>query len=160
MQQCSCEQYSTEIVDKILYRIHQEINKVTQKHTEALHLFMFSKYHLVQELGQIQTKWEASNNVAERFNSEANRGKMWNNFNASCRNLSDFQLIIEQLKNELKKGLELGISAFSAEQLGSKTKNSGVFDAEKEIDSHYSKRPENTVLPVHGVRCKFTYNEQ
>ena len=57
---------------------------------------------------------------------------MWQNFNASCRNLSDFQLIIEQLKNELKKGFELGIAAFSAEQLGARTRNNGIFDADKD----------------------------
>ena len=125
-----CEKYSTEIVDKILYRIHQEINKTTQKHLEALHLFMFVKYHLIQELTRIQSQWESLNNVAERFNSESNREKMWNNFNASCRNLSDFQLILEQLKNELKKGFELGIGEYSAEKIILATRNSGAFDTD------------------------------
>ena len=133
-----CEKYSTEIVDKILYRIHQEINKTTQKHLEALNLFMFVKYHLIQELSRIQTQWESSNNVAERFNSESNREKMWNNFNASCRNLSDFQLILEQLKNELKKGLELGIAEYSAEEICAQTRNSGTFDTD-EIRSEIQK---------------------
>ena len=125
-----CEKYSTEVVDKILYRIHQEINKTTQKHFEALNLFMFVKYHLIQELTRIQTQWETLNNVAERFNSESNREKMWNNFNASCRNLSDFQLILEQLKNELKKGFELGIGEYSAEKIIAVTRNSGAFDTD------------------------------
>ena len=49
-----CEQYSTEIVDKAIYRVHQEINHITQRHLDALHLFMFSKFYLIRELSNIQ----------------------------------------------------------------------------------------------------------
>ena len=87
------------------------------------------------------------NNVAERFNEQTNKEKMWQNFNASCRNLrlifwlrkvfyrktnfilSDFQLIVEQLKNEIRKGLQQGLAAYAAEYVG--TKASSLFDAKK-----------------------------
>ena len=49
-----CEQYSTEIVDKAIYRVHQEINHITQRHLDALHLFMFAKFYLIRELSNIQ----------------------------------------------------------------------------------------------------------
>ena len=155
-----CEQYSTEIVDKAIYRVHQEINHITQRHLDALHLFMFSKFYLIRELSNIQVflqfisvkifgfkeKWEKMNNVAERFNEQTNKEKMWQNFNASCRNLrydliayhlrnnyflifSDFQLIVEQLKNEIRKGLQQGLAAYAAEYVG--TKASNLFDAKK-----------------------------
>ena len=83
------------------------------------------------------------NNVAERFNEQTNKEKMWQNFNASCRNLrlifrlcnafttifSDFQLIVEQLKNEIRKGLQQGLAAYAAEYVG--TKASSLFDTKK-----------------------------
>ena len=92
------------------------------------------------------------NNVAERFNEQTNKEKMWQNFNASCRNLrylnnvtdllrnfmkinqcqyffSDFQLIVEQLKNEIRKGLQQGLAAYAAEYVG--TKASNLFDTKK-----------------------------
>ena len=93
----------------------------------------------------MQEKWEKMNNVAERFNEQANKEKMWQNFNASCRNLrlilwsrdfhyvksffSDFQLIVEQLKNEIRKGLQQGLAAYAAEYVG--TKASSLFDTKK-----------------------------
>ena len=52
-----CEQYSTEIVDKAIYRVHQEINHITQRHLDALHLFMFSKFYLIRELSNIQVRF-------------------------------------------------------------------------------------------------------
>ena len=43
--------------------------------------------------------------------------------------LSDFQLIVEQLKNEIRKGLQQGLAAYAAEYVG--TKASSLFDAKK-----------------------------
>ena len=43
---CNCEKYSTSIVDRVLYKVHKEVNKVTKKHRDALHLYMFAKYYL------------------------------------------------------------------------------------------------------------------
>ena len=42
---------------------------------------------------------------------------------------SDFQLIVEQLKNEIRKGLQQGLAAYAAEYVG--TKASSLFDTKK-----------------------------
>ena len=41
---------------------------------------------------------EKENNVAERFGAKENREKMWQNFAASCQDLTDFQMIQERIK--------------------------------------------------------------
>ena len=134
----SCEKYSSATVDRVLYKVHKDVNKVTKKHRDALRLFSFAKFYLKRELKQIQSKWEKAgfeiqraifqffkdffsllylynhvsifenififepcekeNNVAERFGAKENREKMWQNFAASCQDLTDFQMIQERIK--------------------------------------------------------------
>ena len=128
---CNCEKYSMSVVDRVLYKVHKEVNKVTKKHRDALHLYMFAKYYLKHQLTIIQSKWEAENNITDRFGSVENREKMWLNFSASCKDLTDFQMVQEQLKNEVRKAIEVGFLRFCAEEVEQKTRNCGVFEAEQ-----------------------------
>ena len=71
---------------------------------------VFSQTEIIFEvLTKIQAIWEANNNVAERFGSSNNREKMWQNFIATCQKLTNFQVIMEQLKNELRKAIQHGM---------------------------------------------------
>lgn len=56
---------------------------------------------------------------------------MWLNFSASCKDLTDFQMIQEQLKNEVRKAIGDGFLRFCAEEIEQKTRNSGIFEAEQ-----------------------------
>ena len=93
----SCEKYSDNTLDRVLYKVHKDVNKVTKKHREALRLFSFAKLYLKKELKNIHSKWEKENNVADRFGAKENREKMWQNFAASCQDLTDFQMIQEMI---------------------------------------------------------------
>jgi len=127
----SCEKFSTSVVDKILYKVHQQVNKVTKKHREALLLYIFSKKYTTQSLEKVHAKWEQENNIVERFGSAESKEKMWLNFKASCKDLTEFQMVMEQLKNEMKTALVKGFTEFCAEDVANKTANSNELEAEK-----------------------------
>ena len=67
---------------------------------ELLHFYKShhkEKLYLKKELKDIHSKWEKENNVADRFGAKENREKMWQNFAASCQDLTDFQMIQEMI---------------------------------------------------------------
>ena len=137
--------------------MHKEVNKVTKKHRAALRLYMFAKYYLKVELLRIQSEWEKENNITERFGSKENREKMWLNFSASCKDLTNFQMVQEELKNEIQKALDVGFLRFCAEEVESKTRNSGVFEAEqikKRIEVDLLRTAQMASVPFDGETKK------